>query len=85
MHYFYRHVSTKPSFPRVPSDVEDIIARSVRLVEEREILSRLSDKNTNNDEGEKQITGKEKEAQLEKQNQEEEGKDGDDWKFFVFI
>ena len=56
VHYFYRHVSTKPSFPRVPSDVEDIIARSVRLVEEREILSRLLDKNTNNDEGEKQMS-----------------------------
>ena len=78
MNCFYRYVSAKPSFPTLSSDVEDSIARSVRLDEEREILSRLSEKNTNSDEGEKQITGLEKEALLEKQNQGEEWKDGDD-------
>ena len=31
VNYFYRYVSEKPSFPTLPSDVEDIIARSVRL------------------------------------------------------
>ena len=50
--------------------------QSVLLKREREILSRLLDKNTNNDEGEKRITGKDKEEQLEKQNQEDEGEDG---------
>ena len=35
----------------LPSDVEDIIARSVRIVEEREILAGVLDNNTNNDEG----------------------------------
>ena len=60
----------------LPSDVEDIIARVVRLVKERVISSGDSETNTNNDEGEKQITEKEKEAQLAKQKQEEEGKAG---------
>ena len=63
--YFYRYVCTKPSFPRFPSDVGDIITREVRLVEEREISSGDSETNTNNDEEEKLITEKEKEAQLE--------------------
>ena len=60
--YFYRYVCTNPSFPRFPSDVGDIITREVRLVEEREISSGDSETNTNNDEEEKRITEKEKEA-----------------------
>ena len=39
VHYFYRHVCIKPSFPRFQSDVEEIIARAVCLVKQREISS----------------------------------------------
>ena len=56
VHYFYRHVCTKPSQPTDQSDVEDIIARAVRLVKERVISSGDSETNTYNDDGENQIT-----------------------------
>ena len=36
VNYFYRYVRVEPSFPRIPSDVEDIIAKAFRLVKERE-------------------------------------------------
>ena len=49
VNYFYRYVRVEPSFPRIASDVEDIIAKAFRLVEEREISSGDSEKNTNND------------------------------------
>ena len=38
VHCFYRHVVTKPSFPQITSDIEDIIAEAVRLIEERHIV-----------------------------------------------
>ena len=44
VNYFYRYVRVEPSFPRIPSDVEDIIAKAFRLVEEREISSGDSEK-----------------------------------------
>ena len=75
MHYFYRYVCKKPSPPTASSDVEDIIARAVRLVEQRRISSGDSETNTNNDEsetstnydeGERKINEKQKEAQLAK-------------------
>ena len=47
-----------------------------RLVKQRRIFSGDLEKDTNNDEGEKRVTGKEKEAQLAKQKQKEEGKTG---------
>ena len=55
------------NLPTDPSDVEDIIAEEVRLVEESVISSGDSETNTNNDEGENQITEREKEQQLAKQ------------------
>ena len=48
MNYFYRCVKVEPSFPRHHSDVEDIIAKSFRLVQEREISFVDSEKNTKN-------------------------------------
>ena len=59
VNYFYRHVRVEPSFPRIQSDVEDIIAKAFRLVEEREISSGDSEKNTNNDDEKRQIAEKE--------------------------
>ena len=50
VHYYYRHVLVKPSFPRQASDVEDIFAKSFRLVEERAIATRDCSKKANNDE-----------------------------------
>ena len=52
VHYFYRHVNVAPSFPRFPSDVEDIFAKSCSVVEERAISAisaRDSSKITIND------------------------------------
>ena len=56
--YFYPYVCKKPSPPTASSGVEDIIARAVRLVEQRRISSGDSETDTNNNEGEKQITEK---------------------------
>ena len=44
VHNYYRYVRVEPSFPRLPSDVEDIFAKSFRLVEERAISARDSSK-----------------------------------------
>ena len=52
VNYFYRHVNVAPSFPRGPSDVEDIFAKSFSVVEERAISAisaRDSSKMTIND------------------------------------
>ena len=49
VNYYSRYIKVKPSFPRIHSDVEDIIAKSFRLVEEREISLADSEKNSKND------------------------------------
>ena len=48
-------VITGDTNPEIPSDVEDIIAKAFRLVEEREISSGDLEQNTNNDDEIKQI------------------------------
>ena len=45
VNYYYRYVKVEPSFPRIHSDVEDIIAKSFRLVQEREISFVDAEKN----------------------------------------
>ena len=42
VNYFYRHVNVPPQHPQHASDVEDIFAKSFRLVEERAISARDS-------------------------------------------
>ena len=48
--YFYQHVRVEPSFPYIPLDVEDVIVKPFRLIEEREISAGEIDNNTINDE-----------------------------------
>ena len=52
VHFYYRYVGVEPSIPRRASDVEDVIAKSFRLVEARENSTRDSSNKNNNDETE---------------------------------
>ena len=85
VNYLYRYVSAKPSFPTLSSDVEDIIARPVGLVEERNIFSRLSKKITTTMKGENKLPEKRRKHSWKNKTKNQKGRTGMIEQIYVFI
>lgn len=73
MHYYYRHQNNKPpSIPTTATDVEDIVARSTRVIKDRERITSEEMRRNNNDNVEKAIEGLE--ADNKKKNNQQNKK-----------